>query len=155
MVAIEFELIPMRTVYAGMLMWPADRAREVLQAWREWTAAVPDSVTTSIRIMNLPPLPELPDFLRGRSIVVVDGAVLTPPADGRILPGVVRARVLAALRAAGTDVRERPVRWAELARATEVFVTNSVAGVHPVGAVDGLGRWEPGPVLRALGPLLG
>ncbi|WP_035923408.1 bifunctional anthranilate synthase component I family protein/class IV aminotransferase [Kocuria rosea] len=92
---------------------------------------------------------------RANVFVVVDGAVLTPPADGRILPGVVRARVLAALRAAGTDVRERPVAWAELARATEVFVTNSVAGVHPVGAVDGLGRWEPGPVLRALGPLLG
>ncbi|THE17159.1 bifunctional aminodeoxychorismate synthase component I/aminodeoxychorismate lyase, partial [Kocuria rosea] len=92
---------------------------------------------------------------RANVFVVVDGAVLTPPADGRILPGVVRARVLAALRAAGTDVRERPVAWAELVRATEVFVTNSVAGVHPVGAVDGLGRWEPGPVLRALGPLLG
>ncbi|MFI7494875.1 chorismate-binding protein [Kocuria sp. M4R2S49] len=92
---------------------------------------------------------------RANVFVVVDGAVLTPPADGRILPGVVRARVLAALRAAGADVRERPVRWEELARATEVFVTNSVAGVHPVGAVDGVGRWEPGPVLRALGPLLG
>ncbi|GAA1764596.1 bifunctional anthranilate synthase component I family protein/aminotransferase class IV [Kocuria aegyptia] len=92
---------------------------------------------------------------RANVFVVVDGAVLTPPADGRILPGVVRARVLSALRAAGTEVRERPVRWEELARATEVFVTNSVAGVHPVGAVDGAGRWEPGPVLRALGPLLG
>ncbi|KUG61824.1 para-aminobenzoate synthase [Kocuria rosea subsp. polaris] len=92
---------------------------------------------------------------RANVFVVVDGAVLTPPADGRILPGVVRARVLAALRAAGADVRERPVRWAELARATEVFVTNSVAGAHPVGSVDGVRRWEPGPVLRALGPLLG
>ncbi|MFI7582107.1 chorismate-binding protein [Kocuria kalidii] len=92
---------------------------------------------------------------RANIFVVVDGAVLTPPADGRILPGVVRARVLAALRDAGADVHERPVRWAELARATEVFVTNSVAGVHPVGVVDGVGRWEPGPVQRALGRLLG
>ncbi|MFE7629797.1 bifunctional anthranilate synthase component I family protein/class IV aminotransferase [Kocuria sp. NPDC057446] len=92
---------------------------------------------------------------RANVFVVVDGAVLTPPADGRILPGVVRARVLAALRAAGADVRERPVRWEELARATEVFVTNSVAGVHPVGAVDGAGRWEPGPVLGSLRRLLG
>ncbi|WP_298585668.1 chorismate-binding protein [uncultured Kocuria sp.] len=92
---------------------------------------------------------------RANVFVVVDGAVRTPPADGRILPGVVRARVLAALRAARADVRERPVRWEELARATEVFVTNSVAGAHPVGSVDGVGRWEPGPVLRALGPLLG
>jgi para-aminobenzoate synthetase / 4-amino-4-deoxychorismate lyase len=92
---------------------------------------------------------------RANVFVVVDGAVLTPPADGRILPGVVRARVLGGLCATGADVREQPVRWEELARATEVFVTNSVAGVHPVGAVDGVGRWEPGPVLRSLGPLLG
>src|SRR5215217_8654205 len=30
-VAIEFELIPLRTVYAGMFLYPADRAREVMQ----------------------------------------------------------------------------------------------------------------------------
>jgi len=90
-VAIEFELIPMRTVYAGMLMFPADRAREVMQAWREWTAAVPESVTTSIRIMNLPPLPELPDFLRGRSIVVIDGAVCEDAARAEELMAPLRA----------------------------------------------------------------
>jgi len=90
-VAIEFELIPMRTIYAGMLMWPADRAREVLQAWREWTAAAPDSVTTSCRILNLPPLPELPDFLRGRSIVVIDGAVCEDAARAEELMAPLRA----------------------------------------------------------------
>ena len=36
-VAIEFELIPMRSVHAGMMLFPWERAREVLQAWREWT----------------------------------------------------------------------------------------------------------------------
>src|SRR5215217_2678954 len=49
-VAVEFELIPMRTVHAGMLLFPWERAREVLHAWREWTTAVPDTVTTSARI---------------------------------------------------------------------------------------------------------
>jgi FAD/FMN-containing dehydrogenase len=75
-VAIEFELIPMRSVHAGMMLFPWERAREVLQAWREWTAEAPDSATTSIRIMQLPPLPELPDFLRGRGVVIIDGAVV-------------------------------------------------------------------------------
>jgi len=41
-VAIEFELIPLRMVHAGMMLFPWDRAREVMQAWREWTAGVPD-----------------------------------------------------------------------------------------------------------------
>ena len=72
--AIEFELFALPTVYAGMLLWPVERASEVIHAWREWTATAPDSVTTSIRVLHLPDMPELPEFLRGRSIVVVDGA---------------------------------------------------------------------------------
>ena len=95
-VAIEFELIPMRTVYAGMLMFPAERSREVMHAWREWTAQVPDSVTTSFRIMNLPPLPDIPEFLRGRSIVIIDGAVCEDAARAEEL--------LAPLRALGPEM---------------------------------------------------
>jgi FAD/FMN-containing dehydrogenase len=90
-VAIEFELIPMRTVYAGMLMFPADQAREVMQAWREWTAEVPDSVTTSCRIMNLPPLENIPEFLRGRSIVIIDGAICEDAARAEELLAPLRA----------------------------------------------------------------
>jgi FAD/FMN-containing dehydrogenase len=74
--AIEFELIPLTKVYAGMLMWPVERAREVMQAWREWTTTAPETVTTSFRVLHLPPLPELPEFLRGRSVAVIDGASL-------------------------------------------------------------------------------
>ena len=47
------------------------------------------------------------------------------------------------------------LRLEELVGATEVFVNNSVAGVHPVGSVDGVGRWGPGPVLGSLRRLLG
>lgn len=80
-VAMELELIPLEQVYAGMLLWPAERAAEVLHAWREWTASAPDRVTTSARIMHLPPLPALPGFLRGRSVVVVDGAYVGEEGD--------------------------------------------------------------------------
>jgi FAD binding domain len=74
--ALEFRLFPVTEVYAGMLAWPWERAREVLQAWREWTQVVPDEVTTSARIMQLPPVPDIPEFLRGRQLVVIDGAIL-------------------------------------------------------------------------------
>jgi FAD/FMN-containing dehydrogenase len=95
-VAIEFELIPLRKVYAGMLLFPWERAREVMHAWREWTATVPDSVTTSARIMQFPPMPELPDFLRGRGLVVIDGAIVED--DERA------AELLAPLRALGPEM---------------------------------------------------
>ena len=95
-VAVEFELIPMRTVHAGMLMFPWERASEVLHAWREWTATVPDSVTTSARIIQVPDMPELPEFLRGRGIVVIDGAIVER--EGRA------AELLAPLRALGPEM---------------------------------------------------
>ena len=75
-VALEFDLFPIPDAYAGMLLWPGERAREVIQRWVEWTRTAPDSVTTSLRLMNFPPLPELPPFLSGRNLVVVDGAVI-------------------------------------------------------------------------------
>ena len=36
--AIEFELLPLEQVYAGALFFPVERSREVLHAWRDWTA---------------------------------------------------------------------------------------------------------------------
>jgi FAD/FMN-containing dehydrogenase len=95
-VAIEFELIPLRTVYAGMMLFPWERAREVMQTWREWTAGVPDSVTTSARIMQFPPMEELPPFLRGRGVVIIDGAIVEDAERA--------AELLAPLRALGPEM---------------------------------------------------
>ena len=96
MVAIEFELIPMRKVYAGMMLFDGSQAREVMQAWREWTTTAPDSATTSARMMSFPPMEELPPFLRGRSVVIIDGAVVE--SDERA------AEILAPLRALGPEM---------------------------------------------------
>jgi FAD/FMN-containing dehydrogenase len=89
--AIEFELYPVAKVYAGTLFWPATRAEAVLNAWRDWALASPVEVTSCARLLNLPPLPELPEPLRGRSFVAVELAHLGDPATA--------AAHLAALRA--------------------------------------------------------
>lgn len=73
---LEFRTYPFTSAYAGMLLWDWTRAPEVLRRWTDWAATAPDQVTTSFRILQLPPLPELPEFLRGRSLVAIDGAVL-------------------------------------------------------------------------------
>ncbi len=59
------------------------------------------------------------------------GCVATPPADGRILPGVTRARVLELARELGLDVRVEPIDLRRLARADEIFVTGAIGGVEP------------------------
>ena len=94
--AIEFRLYPHGEVYAGMFLYPFERAGEVLRAWRDWTLTAPDDVTTSMRLLHLPPLPELPDFLRGRSVAVIDGAFAGSAASG--------AEAVAALRALGPEL---------------------------------------------------
>jgi FAD/FMN-containing dehydrogenase len=80
--AMEIALYPVRELYAGAMWWPWERASEVMHAWREWTLTVPDEVTSSARIMQIPPIPEIPEFLRGRNFVTIDAAILGDRAFG-------------------------------------------------------------------------
>jgi hypothetical protein len=75
--AIELRLYPVAEVYAGVLFFPLERAGQVLNAWREWIADVPDEVTSVGRILQFPPIPDLPAPIRGRSFVVVEAAFVT------------------------------------------------------------------------------
>lgn len=81
---------------------------------------------------------------RASIFVVRDEGVYTPPLDGRILPGSARARVIEILLEAGIPVFQRRVTVGDLATATEVFVTNSLRGVVPVIACEGVGGWKAG-----------
>jgi para-aminobenzoate synthetase/4-amino-4-deoxychorismate lyase len=87
---------------------------------------------------------------RGNVFLVAGGMLVTPPADGRILPGVTRRRVLALARATEVPVRERQVGYSELLAADEVFLTGAVRGVEPVRGCAGGTRWDEGPVTRGL-----
>jgi hypothetical protein len=78
--ALEMKLFEVSQVHAGVLFFPIARAREVLQAWREWTQTVPETVMSVGRVLRFPLLPDLPPFLSGQSYVVVE-AVCQMPAD--------------------------------------------------------------------------
>ncbi len=73
--ALEFDVIPLAQVYGGALLFPIERAREVFAAYELWTRDLDEAATTCVRLLRLPPMPELPDFLRGKSFVGVDGAI--------------------------------------------------------------------------------
>ncbi len=71
---------------------------------------------------------------RSNIFVVIDGELLTPPCDGRVLPGIMRALVLEQAVRLGLNVRETPLRLVDPSfRPQEVFLTNSVRGIMPVG----------------------
>ena len=83
--ALEIELYPVAEVYAGMVAWPVEMGSEIAHAYREWLASTPDEMTAQLRFLTLPPIPELPDPLRGKSLVDVTGAFIGDPADGEQL----------------------------------------------------------------------
>jgi para-aminobenzoate synthetase/4-amino-4-deoxychorismate lyase len=74
---------------------------------------------------------------RANVFVVRDGALLTPPADGRILPGVTRKRALGIAARLGIEIEETGVSRDDLLAADEVFLTGSVRGIERVRELDG------------------
>jgi len=59
--------------------------------------------------------------------IVEDDELITPPADGRMLPGITRAELLAAHDGA----REEPIDLDRLASADALFLTSSISGRLP------------------------
>jgi aminodeoxychorismate synthase component I len=80
------------------------------------------------------------------NLFIVEGThLITPPLDGRQLPGTVRARVLALHPA-----REERVSLARAAAADELLLASSIRGIHPARLSDGPEpRFQLGARLRA------
>ncbi len=89
--AIEMRLFPLEEVVGGWLIWPWEESERVLTAWTAWAQDAPDAVTSAARILQLPPIPEIPEPLRGRSLVVVEVAILPEEVDADALVAPLRA----------------------------------------------------------------
>jgi hypothetical protein len=74
--AMEFELVATPQVHAGMLIWPWEEAEAVYTTWLEMLPDLPDEFTTTCRLIQMPPFEEIPEFLRGRQLVIFNGAYL-------------------------------------------------------------------------------
>ncbi|MBV9355124.1 MAG: FAD-binding oxidoreductase [Chloroflexi bacterium] len=86
--ALDFDLYPVTDVYGGAIFYPIELTETVLSRWAEWTPALPDRIGSDLAIMNFPPLPQLPEPLRGQSLVTVRGCAV----------GMTNAEAIEALR---------------------------------------------------------
>ena len=88
---------------------------------------------------------------RANLFLVRGEAILTPPTDGRILPGIARAAVIAIAGEAGIELREEEISLTELLAGDEVFLSGSVRGVEPVASIDAnsIGEGELTPLIAA------
>jgi hypothetical protein len=143
--ALEFALYPVRSLYAGVLSWPQERAAEILHVWQAWTAGVPDSVTSVGRLLNLPPVAAIPEGLRGRSFVVVEAACLVEEDEG--------IELLRPLRDLGPEIDtfavmsppELGALHMDPADPTPAYVDGWLLGDLPPAAIDALvGAAGPG-----------
>ena len=71
---MEIDLMPVPSLYAGNLLYPASMAREVAARYREWITTTSDELTSSIVFMNFPPFEDVPEIIRGQSFTVIRGA---------------------------------------------------------------------------------
>ncbi|MBI2856672.1 MAG: aminotransferase class IV [Chloroflexi bacterium] len=83
---------------------------------------------------------------------IIGNALVTPPQEDGVLPGVARRTVLEEAKALTFPAGERSVTPEEIAGADEVFLTNVVTGVVPVVSLDGrpIGRGVIGPETERL-----
>lgn len=143
--ALEVRLFPVSEVYAGILWFPFDRASEVLHAWAALThGELPDELTTIGRLLQLPPLPEIPEPLRGKSFVIVEVIHCGEPAEADEL--------LAPLRALGPEMDTiRPTPLPELG-SLHMDPEHPVPGVGDGLMLESLPAEAVDELVRAAGP---
>jgi FAD binding domain len=74
--AIQVDLVPVADIYAGALLWPAEVGADAVRLYRDWAAGVSEDVTTVVRFITPPPVPDVPEPLQGTPLLTIDGACI-------------------------------------------------------------------------------
>src|SRR3954453_11037078 len=69
--ALEFDLFPVSHLYGGSIYFPGERTVDVLRAWAAWHPSTPETRVTSMGVMRMPSIPQVPEPLRGRFLVAI------------------------------------------------------------------------------------
>jgi len=80
--ALHVELVPVAEVYAGALLFPPELAADGVRAYRDWTADAPEEVGSMVRMLNLPPIPEIPEPLRGNKWLAISASCIGSREEG-------------------------------------------------------------------------
>jgi FAD/FMN-containing dehydrogenase len=94
--ALHVELAPVAELYAGALIFAAELGAGAIRAYRDWAAGLPDEVTSTVRFLNPPPIPDVPEPLRGRALLTIGAAVIGSRENGE--------RTIAPLRELGQPI---------------------------------------------------
>ena len=94
--ALELELTPIADIYAGALVFAAELGTDAVRAYRDWAHTVGDEVTSIVRFLRPPPLPDVPEPIRDKPLLTIDAACIGTEEEG--------ARLIAPLRELGEPI---------------------------------------------------
>lgn len=88
---ITVDLVPVSRLFGGGIFYPGEHAPELLRAYRRWVAGLGEETNTAIALLRLPPIPDIPEPLRGRFVVHLCVAHVGSTEDGERLVEPMRA----------------------------------------------------------------
>jgi FAD/FMN-containing dehydrogenase len=80
--ALHLDLVPIADIYAGALLYPAALGAEAVRTYRDWAASVGDDVTSVVRFIRPPDVPDVPEPLRNTPLLTIDGAFIGSRSEG-------------------------------------------------------------------------
>jgi hypothetical protein len=89
--ALEVDLVPMAEAYAGALLFPAELGTEAVRAYRDWAEECPEEVTSIVRFLRPPPIPDVPEPIRDVPLLTIDATCIGDRAAGEQLIAPLRA----------------------------------------------------------------
>jgi len=89
--ALHLELLPIAEVYAGTLAFPAAVGAEAVRTYRDWAAGVSEDVTSIVRFVTPPPIPDVPEPIRGVPLLTIGAACIGDQASGEATIAPLRA----------------------------------------------------------------
>jgi FAD binding domain/Berberine and berberine like len=89
--ALEFDLFPVSRLFGGGIYFPGEQMADVLRAWTAWHPNTPETMTSSLALLRLPPRPEIPEPLRGVFTVALRIAYTGTVEDGERMIAPLRA----------------------------------------------------------------
>ena len=80
--SMTVELLPVSEFYGGAIYYDGEHAPEILRTYAEWTRSLPDEMTTTLSLMRLPNMDDVPEPLRERFTVQLCVAYIGDAAAG-------------------------------------------------------------------------
>jgi FAD/FMN-containing dehydrogenase len=107
--SFELDLYPVKEIFGGFIAYPLAQGKPALSVYAQWTKAVPDTLTSAVRLVHYPAAPVIPEPLRGVSAVAIMACSTGSTADGE--------DIIKPLRSIGTPLLDtfKPMPYSQIA----------------------------------------